>query len=85
MHSKGWKVASIFDTVEKGLGEQANLDVDSVATSDLLEEVDNNERGSERIMYIFPIIDGDDEESEYKDEDGKFSMYSMKSRLDKLT
>ena len=61
------------------------MDIDSVATSDLLEEVDNNERGSERIMYIFPIIDGDDEESEYKDEDGKFSMYSMKSRLDKLT
>ena len=42
------------------------MDVDSVATSDLLEEVDNNERGSERIMYIFPITDGDDEESEYK-------------------
>ena len=71
---KGWKVASILDAAEKGLEELPNLDpfhdIEPLATSDSLEEVDGNESETERSMYISPSVDEDDEDSEYEDEDG---------------
>ena len=70
---KGWKVAGILDAAEKGLDGLPNLDpfhdIDSLAISDSLEEVDGNKSEAERNMYISPFVD-DNEESEYEDEDG---------------
>lgn len=43
-------------------------DFDLLATSDSLEELDDNEPETERIMHITVITDGDNEESEFKDE-----------------
>ena len=74
---KGCKVAGIFAAVEKGLDGLANLDpfydFDPLAMSDSLEEVDDNEPETERTMYTFPIVDWDDEELEYEDEDRNIS------------
>ena len=80
---KGWKVAGILDTTEKGLDKLQNLgpfhDIDPLATSDLLEEVDGNESETERDMYISPFVD-DNEESEYEDEDGNiFDVFNEES------
>lgn len=63
---KGWKVAGILDATEKGLDGLLNLDlfhdIDPLATSDSLDEVDGNESETERNMYI-PFVD-DNEESD---------------------
>ena len=71
---KGWKVAGILDAAEKGLEELPNLDpfhdIDPLATSDSLEEVDGNKSETEQSMCISPSVDEDDEDSEYEDEDG---------------
>ena len=71
---KDWKVSGIFDAAEKGLDALAHLDpfhdIDPLATSDSLEELEDNEPETERKMHITLIVDGDDEESEYEDEDG---------------
>ena len=80
---KGWKVAGILDATEKGLDGLQNLDpfhdIDPLATSDLLEEVDGNESETERDMYISPFVD-DNEESEYEYEDGNiFDVFNEKS------
>ena len=80
---KGWKVAGILDATEKGLDGLQNLDpfhdIDPLATSDSLEEVDGNESETERDMYISPFVD-DNEESEYEDEDGNiFDVFNEKS------
>ena len=80
---KLWKVAGILDATEKGLGGLQNLDpfhdIDPLATSDSLEEVDGNESETERDMYISPFID-DNEESEYKDKDGNvFDVFNEES------
>lgn len=81
---KGWKVAGILDAAEKGLEELPNLDpfhdIDPLATSDSLEEVDGNESETERSMYISPSVDEDDEDSEYEDEDGNiFDVFDEES------
>ena len=51
---KGWKVAGILDATEKGLDRLQNLDpfhdIDPLATSDSLKEVDDNESETERDM-----------------------------------
>ena len=69
---KGWKVAGILDASEKGLDGLPSLDpfhdIDLLATSDSLEEVDGNESETEQNMYISPFVD-DNEELEYEDED----------------
>ena len=61
---KGWKVAGILDAAEKGLEELPNLDpfrdIDPLATSDSLEEVDGNKSETERSMYISSSVDEDD-------------------------
>ena len=80
---KGQKVASILDATEKGLDGLKNLDlscdIDPLATSDSLEEVDGNESETERDMYISPFVD-DNEESEYEDEDGNiFDVFNEES------
>ena len=80
---KGWKVAGILDAAEKGLEELPNLnpfhDIDPLATSDSLEEVDGNESETERSMYISPSVD-EDEDSEYEDEDGNiFDVFDEES------
>ena len=80
---KGWKVAGILDATEKGLDGLQNLDpfhdIDPLATSDLLEEVDGNESETERDMYISPFVD-DNEKSEYKDKDGSiFYVFNEES------
>ena len=71
---KGWKVAGILDDAEKGLEELPNLDpfhdIDPLATSNSLEEVDSNHSETERSMYISPSVDEDDEDSDYEDGDG---------------
>ena len=81
---KGWKVAGILDAAEKGLGELPNLDpfrdIDLLATSDSLEEVDGNESETERSMYISPSVDENDEDSEFEDEDGNiFDVFDEES------
>ena len=81
---KGWKVAGILDAAEKGLEELPNLDpfhdIDPLATSDSLEEVDGNESETERSMYISSSVDEDDEDSEYEDEDGNiFDVFDEES------
>ena len=81
---KGWKVAGILNTAEKGLEELPNLDpfhdIDPLATSDSLEEVDGNESEIERSMYISPSVDEDDEDSECEDEDGNiFDVFDEES------
>ena len=81
---KGWKVAGILDAAEKGLEELPNLDpfhdIDPLATSDSLEEVDGNKSETERSMYISPSVDEDDEDSEYEDEDGNiFDVFDEES------
>ena len=81
---KGWKVAGILNAAEKGLEELPNLDpfhdIDPLATSDSLEEVDGNESETEQSMYISPSIDEDDEDSEYEDEDGNiFHVFDEES------
>ena len=81
---KGWKVAGILDAAGKGLEELPNLypfhDIDPLATSDSLEEVDGNESETERSMYISPSVDEDDEDSEYEDEDGNiFDVFDEES------
>ena len=81
---KGWKVAGILDAAEKGLEELPNLDpfhdIDPLATSDSLEEVDGNESETEQSMYISPSVDEDDEDSEYEDEDGNiFDVFDEES------
>ena len=81
---KSWKVAGILDAAEKGLEELPNLDpfhdIDPLATSDSLEEVDGNESETERSMYISPSVDEDDEDSEYEDEDGNiFDVFDEES------
>ena len=62
---KGWKVAGISDAAEKGLDGLPNLDpfhdIDPLATSDLLEEVDANESETEGNMYISPFVDDNEE------------------------
>ena len=80
---KGRTVAGILDTTEKGLDGLQNLDlfhdIDTLATSDSLEEVDGNESETEQDMYISPFVD-DNEESEYEDEDGNiFGVFNEKS------
>lgn len=69
---KGWKVWGTFDAAEKRLDGLANVDlfhdIDPLAASDSLEELDDNEPETERIMHITAITDGDNEESEFKDE-----------------
>ena len=81
---KGWTVAGILDAAEKGLEKLPNLDpfhdIDPLATSDSLKEVDGNESETERSMYISPSIDEDDEDSEYEDEDGNiFDVFDEES------
>ena len=50
-----------------------------LATSDSLEEVDDNESETEQNMYISPFID-DKEQSEYEDEDGNiFDVFNEES------
>ena len=70
---KGWKVAGILDVNEKGLDRLPNLDpfhdIDPLATSNSLEEVNGNESETERNMYISPFVD-DNDELKYEDEDG---------------
>ena len=80
---KGWKVAAILDATEKRLDRLQNLDpfhdIDPLATSDLLKEVDDNESETERDMHISPFFD-DNEEPEYKDEDENiFDVFSEES------
>ena len=80
---KGWKFAGILDAAEKGLDRLPNLDpfhdIDPLATSDSLEEVDGNEFETERNMYVSPFVD-DNEESEYEDEDGNiFDVFNEES------
>ena len=80
---KGWKVTGILDAAEKGLDGLANLDpfhdINPLATSDSLEEVDGNESETEQNMCISPFVD-DNEESEYKDEDGNiFDVFNEES------
>ena len=80
---KGWKVTGILDAAEKGLDGLPNLDpfhdINPLATSDSLEEVDGNESETERNMCISPFVD-DNEESEYKDEDGNiFDVFNEES------
>ena len=80
---KGQKVADILDAAEKGLDGLQNLnafhDINPLATSDSLEEVDGNESETERDMYISPFVD-DNEESEYDYEDGNiFDVFNEKS------
>ena len=80
---KGQKVASILDATEKGLDGLKNLDlscdIDPLATSDSLEEVDGNESETERDMYISPFVD-DNEKSECEDEDGNiFDVFNEES------
>ena len=54
-------------------------DINPLATSDSLEEVDGNESETERDMYISPFVD-DNEESEYEDEDGNtFVLFNEES------
>ena len=54
-------------------------DIDPLATSDSLEEVDGNESETERDMHISPFID-DNEEWEYKDKDGNvFDVFNEES------
>ena len=54
-------------------------DINPLATSDSLEEVDGNESETERDMYISPFVD-DNEESEYEYEDGNiFDVFNEKS------
>ena len=54
-------------------------DIDPLATSDLLEEVDDNKSETEQDMYISPFVD-DNEELEYEDEDGNiFDVFSEES------
>ena len=81
---KGWKVAGILDAAEKGLEELPNLDpfhdIDPLATSNLLEEVDGNESETEQSMYISSSVDEDDEDSEYEDKDGNiFDVFDEES------
>ena len=81
---KGWKVAGILDGAEKGLEESPNLDpfhdIDPLATSDSLEEVDGNKSETEQSMYISPSTDEDDEDSEYEDKDGNiFDVFDEES------
>ena len=80
---KGRTVAGILDTTEKGLDGLQNLDlfhdIDTLATSDSLEEVDGNESETEQDMYISPFVD-DNEESEYEGEDGNiFDLFNEES------
>ena len=80
---KGWKVAGILDAAERGLDGLPNLDpfydIDPLATSDSLEEVDGNESETERNMYISPFVDYN-EESGYEDEDGNiFDVFNEES------
>ena len=80
---KGQKVASILDATEKGFDGLKYFDlfcdIDPLATSDSLEEVDGNESQTERDIYISPFIDGN-EKSEYEDEDGNiFDVFNEES------
>ena len=54
---KDWKVTGILDATEKGLDGLQNLDpfhnIEPLATSDSLEEVDGNESKTERDVYLF--------------------------------
>ena len=80
---KGRTVAGILDATEKGLDGLQNLDlfhdIDTLATSDSLEEVDGNESETERDMYISPFVD-DNEESECEGEDGNiFDVFNEES------
>ena len=80
---KGWKVTVILDATEKRLDGLQNSDpfhdINPLATSDALEEVDGNESETERDMYISPFFDHN-EESEYEDEDGKiFDIFNEES------
>ena len=81
---KGWKVAGILDATEKGLDGLQNLDpfhdIDPLATSDLLEEVDGNESETERDMYISPFVD-DNESQNTKMKMETFLMCSMKKLM----
>ena len=80
---KGWIVAGILDAAENGLDGLPNLDpfhdIDPLATSDSLEEVDGNESETERNIYISPFVDGN-EVLEYEDEDGNiFDVFNEES------
>ena len=80
---KGWKVAGILDAAEKWLDGLPNLDpfhdVDPLATTDSLEEVDGNESETERNMYFSPFVD-ENEESKYEDKDGNiFDVFNEES------
>ena len=80
---KDWKVAGISDAAEKDLDGLPNLDpfhdIDPLATSDSLEEADDNESETERNMYISLFVDHN-EESEYEDEDGNiFYVFNEES------
>lgn len=86
---KGWKVWGTFDAAEKRLDGLANVDpfhdFDLLATSDSLEELDDNEPETERTMHITAITDGTMKSQNSKMKIETFSMYPMKSRFDKLT
>ena len=79
----GWKVTGILDATEKVLEGLQNLDpfhdIDPLAISDSLEEVDGSKSKTERDMYISPFVDNN-EELEYEDEDGNiFDVFNEES------
>ena len=78
---KDWKVAGISDAAEKDLDGLPNLDpfhdIDPLATSDSLEEADDNESETERIcISLFSLITMKSRNTKMKME--TFFMYSMK-------
>ena len=78
---KGWKVAGILDAAEKRLDGLPNLDpfhdIDPLAASDSLEEVDGNESETERSMYfLLSLMTMKSRNTKMKME--TFLMYSMK-------
>ena len=91
-HDFLWRKRCLFQRLEshsyfrcywEGLDGLQNSDpfhgINPLATSDALEEVDGNESETERDMYISPFVDHN-EESEYKDEDGKiFDIFNEES------
>ena len=79
----GWEVTGILDATEKVLDGLQNLDpfhdIDPLAISDSLEEVDGSKSKTERDMYISPFVDNN-EELEYEDEDGNiFDVFNEES------
>ena len=83
---KGWKVAGNLDATEKGLDGLQNLDpfhdIDPLATSDSLEEVDGNDSKTKRDMYqqnetsLLSLMTMESRNTKVKME--TFFMYSVK-------